>query len=212
MDMLYPQGRILVFCKAPQPGMVKTRLQPRLSAEQCAQLHARLAQHTLQTAVASRVAAVELWCAGEIRHPFFQYCCERYGIEYRLQQGEDLGARMLDALATTLRSSAFAVIIGTDCPALEKSHLQTAALFLADDSPRIMLGPASDGGYVLLGSNRVVSRIFTDIDWGGPEVLKQTRLRLQTTDFMCSELEALHDIDRPEDLHHLPAALKAEFC
>jgi rSAM/selenodomain-associated transferase 1 len=211
-QMKYPQGKILVFCKAPEPGAVKTRLQPAFSPVQCAQLHARLAQHTLQTAVDSGVAEVELWSAGDPEHPFFKECERRCGVGLKQQQGADLGMRMTHALQTALHSSAFAIIIGTDCPALGTAHLQAAAGFLADNSEpqaaRVVIGPAFDGGYVLFGADRTVTRAFENIDWGSNRVLQQTRDRLHNPHTLYKELETLWDVDRPEDLQRLPALLK----
>jgi rSAM/selenodomain-associated transferase 1 len=211
--MLYPQGKILVFCKAPEPGSVKTRLQSVLSPAQCAQLHARLAQHTLQTAVDSEVAEVELWCSGATEHAFFKKCAQHYGTELRQQQGSDLGARMAHALQTALGSCAFAIIIGTDCPALQAAHLRAAAGFLAAASrdprlTRVVIGPAADGGYVLFGADRAVTEAFENIDWGSDKVLQQTRACLHNPHTLYKELETLWDVDRPEDLKRLPAWLK----
>lgn len=210
--MQYPEGKILVFCKAPEPGKVKTRLQEALSAQQCAELHTRLARHTLQTAIESGIAAVELWRAEDIEHPFFQDCARRYGITLRQQQGTDLGARMAQALRNALESSAFAIIIGTDCPALGSDYLGRAAAFLAgaggeNNAPRAVIGPATDGGYVLFGADSPLDRAFENIKWGGSEVLRQTRARLQDLRASWKELEPLPDIDRPEDLQHVPAKL-----
>jgi uncharacterized protein len=211
--MQYPKGKILVFCKAPEPGSVKTRLQSVLSPAQCAQLHARLAQHTLQTAVDSAVAEVELWCAGTGEHAFFKECAHHYGIELRQQQGPDLGARMAHALQTALSSRAFAIIIGTDCPVLGADYLQTAAGFLAQGnrdprSTRVVIGPAADGGYVLFGADRAITDAFQNIEWGSDKVLQQTRAHLHNPHTLYKELETLWDIDRPEDLKQLPASLK----
>jgi uncharacterized protein len=206
--MQYPQGKILVFCKAPEAGSVKTRLQSVLSPGECAQLHARLARHTLQTAVDSGVAEVELWCAGE--HVFFNECARYYGIGLMQQQGSDLGARMAHALRTALDSRAFAIIIGTDCPVLGADYLRTAAGFLAEAnrdslSARVVVGPAADGGYVLFGADRATGA-FENIEWGSDKVLQQTRARLHNPHTLYKELETLWDVDRPEDLKRLPAA------
>lgn len=206
--MQYPAGKILVFCKAPEPGTVKTRLQGRLSPAQCAELHARLARHTLQTAADSEVAEVELWGAGDLTHPFFKECARRYGIELKRQQGPDLGASMAQALQSALSSSAFAIIIGTDCPALGSDYLRTAARLLADgtgdnQTAHVVLGPASDGGYVLFGADHPINEAFENIDWGSDKVLQQTRERLQNPKIRYRELETLWDVDRPEDLQRL---------
>lgn len=191
---------------------MKTRLRGALSPQQCAELHARLARHTLRTAIESRVAQVELWCAEDIEHPFFQQCAQRYGIALQRQQGADLGVRMARALRNALESSAFAIIIGTDCPALGNGHLGRAAAFLrgaagGSNAPRVVIGPATDGGYVLLGADSPLDRAFENVEWGGSQVLRQTRTRLQGLRASWKELEPLPDIDRPEDLKHLPAKL-----
>jgi uncharacterized protein len=189
---------------------VKTRLQGALSAQQCAELHAVLARQALQTAVDSAVAEVELWCAGDIEHPFFSDCARRYGVVLRRQEGANLGARMAHALQIALRSCGFAIIIGTDCPVLDAGYLRRAAALLAGEksgnrNPRVVIGPATDGGYVLFGANGPLDRAFENIEWGGSEVLRQTRERLQELRVTWKELESLPDIDRPGDLKHLPA-------
>jgi rSAM/selenodomain-associated transferase 1 len=190
---------------------VKTRLMAFLSPAKCSQLHASLAQHTLKTAVDSRVAKVVLWSAGYPEHPFFKECKRRYGVGLERQQGADLGMRMAHALQTTLHSSAFAIFIGTDCPALETAYLQTAAGFLADNkdpsATRVIIGPAVVGGYVLFGADRAVTGAFENIDCGSNKVLQQTRDRLHNPRTLYKELGTLWDVDRPEDLQHLPAWL-----
>jgi rSAM/selenodomain-associated transferase 1 len=211
----HPQGRILVFCKAPQPGLVKTRLQPLLSAAQCAQLHEYLTEHTLQTALAAKICPVELWVTDE--HPFFADCKKRYPLSCHLQRGDTLGQRMAYALQQTLQTVRFAIIIGTDCPCLHSRHLLTVASYLADNPRTAVLGPAEDGGYVLLGAGQDMPEVFTDISWGSNQVLQQTRDHLHNLGIKYKELEPLWDIDRPEDLQRLrncltvPENLKA-FC
>ncbi|HEX5056042.1 MAG TPA: TIGR04282 family arsenosugar biosynthesis glycosyltransferase [Gammaproteobacteria bacterium] len=208
-DMEYPRTKILVFCKAPEPGKVKTRLQGALSAAQCAHLHVALARWALQTASDSGLGETELWCAGDLGHPFFKECAQRYGVALRQQQGPDLGARMADALQSALLSAASAIIIGTDCPGLDKTYLQQAAAFIENGGPaaRVIIGPATDGGYVLFGANSAVGEAFKNIAWGSDKVLQQTRDRLHNLNIPYRELETLWDVDRPEDLQRLPAWL-----
>jgi rSAM/selenodomain-associated transferase 1 len=211
----YPQGRILVFCKAPQPGSVKTRLQPLLSAGQCAQLHEYLTEHTLQTVLTAKISPVELWFTDE--HPFFAECKKRYPLSCHTQQGDTLGQRMANALQQTLQTARFAIIIGTDCPCLHSRHLLAAAECLAGDLYTAVIGPAEDGGYVLVGARQNIPEIFADISWGSNQVLQQTRDRLHNLGITYKELEPLWDIDRPEDLRRMhncitvPENLKA-FC
>ncbi|HEX7027318.1 MAG TPA: TIGR04282 family arsenosugar biosynthesis glycosyltransferase [Gammaproteobacteria bacterium] len=204
MNLHYPQGRILVFAKAPVPGEVKTRLQPRLSMQQCAQLQQRLIEHTLHTCVDSGLCAVELWCAGDSAHPFFRDCLQRYPVDLQVQHGDDLGTRMLNALERTLQHAKFVLIVGTDCPALQAEHLRAAAETLgAKMRDHVLFIPAEDGGYVLLGASCAPPELNSNIVWSSGDVMARTRRNLVAADIDFTELDPLWDVDRPEDLARL---------
>ena len=194
--------RILVFAKAPQPGDVKTRLQSCLSPFDCAQLHRSLTAHTLQVVCDSELAPVELWCTPTTEHPFFLECVELFPVRLQLQDGGDLGARMKRAFRGTLTACEHVLIVGTDCAVLDRAYLLSAfdALQSGDD---VVLGPAEDGGYVLIGANRIHDALFGKIDWGSDQVLCQTREVLKELRWSWSELEPLWDIDRPADFSRL---------
>lgn len=196
--------RILVFAKAPIAGQVKTRLHTRLSPIACADLHRVLSLHTLKTACESRLASVELWCTPTISHPFVQECVKRFLVEPHLQLGSDLGERMHHALNHSLRNNEQVLIVGTDCPLIDKPYLSSAfeVLQQGDD---VVLGPAEDGGYVLIGMKRFDRALFEGVSWGTERVLKQTRAALFRLGRSWSELEPLWDIDRPDDLSRLCA-------
>lgn len=214
-------SRLLIFAKAPISGKVKTRLMPHLSAAECARLHRRLIVRTIRTAITADLGMVELWCAPECGHPFFTACARHLGVALRVQQGEDLGQRMNLALEAKLKEVEAAIIIGCDCPALDARYLKQANNALTGEAP-VVLGPAEDGGYVLIGVHRaaligmrrtsdngvrrIVPKIFKDIAWGGPTVLTQTRERLRACGLHWRELAPLWDIDRPADLARLRAA------
>jgi rSAM/selenodomain-associated transferase 1 len=195
----FPNGRLLIFAKAPVLGRVKTRLIPALGADGAAALHERLCHAALAQATAARLAPVELWCHPDTRHAFFTACRAMYGVELHEQRGADLGARMHNAFDHAFESSRYAVTIGTDCPDLTVGDLQNAFRALEDGYDAV-LGPAVDGGYVLIGLSRPVPDLFTEIDWGSDRVLAQTRARLADLDLRAKELPPRHDIDRPEDL------------
>ncbi|UCE89352.1 MAG: TIGR04282 family arsenosugar biosynthesis glycosyltransferase [Pseudomonadota bacterium] len=194
---------IMVFAKAPTPGEVKTRLIPALGAEGAAGLQRRMTRHTLETACALSDATVELWCAPGIDDSFFAGCAADFPVALRLQQGQSLGERMLKGFRSALAQSELAILIGTDCPRLGPDTLRAARDVLAQDG-RGVLVPALDGGYVLIGLNRVADRIFQDIDWGTDQVLRQTRERFRDLRWKCGELPAMRDLDRPEDLREFP--------
>ncbi len=193
--------RLLVFARAPVPGAVKTRLIPALGPDGAAELHARLLERTLETAHAAACAPVELWCTPDLDHPAFEAAAGRYGVTLRTQPPGDLGQRMQQALAATLADAGRAVLVGCDGPALTPQDLADA--FTALDDHDVVLGPAEDGGYVLIGARRVSPVLFDGIEWGGPRVLRQTRGRLVALGWRWHELRMLWDVDRPDDLDRL---------
>jgi hypothetical protein len=175
--------RIIVFAREPRAGQVKTRLVPILGAAGAARLYARLLARTLATARSARSGAVELQWA---RH----------------QRGADLGARMLHAFRQGLRRAARVILIGADCPALRARDLRRAARWLAGGADAVF-APAEDGGYALIALRRVSPRLFDGIEWGGGQVMAQTRARLAALGWRWRELPEVWDVDRPEDVRRL---------
>lgn len=190
---------VVVFARAPVPGEAKTRLIPRLGARGAAHLHATLIERSLETAQVAGLGRVELCCAPDTAHPFFAACAERYGAVLTAQTTGDLGARMLCAFDRLVPRAGPALLIGTDCPALTPAHLREAAAALAAGHDAV-LGPAEDGGYVLVGLGRTSPRVFDGIEWGGPDVMRETRTRLAALGWRWHELAELWDVDRPADL------------
>jgi len=207
-DYRYPDGRILVFARAPVAGEVKTRLAAHIGKQAAASVYRQLLCATLDMASASGLAPLELHVASQPGHPLFQSLADRWPLEIRLQQGVDLGQRMYCALQSALRESAFAVLIGTDCPAMNAAYLQRACQPL-DDGSAVVLGPADDGGYVLIGVRSCDERLFRDVPWGSNRVLQLTRERLQALQLQYTELDSLWDLDRPEDLRRWRSLVSA---
>lgn len=190
--------RIIVFAKAPVPGLVKTRLAPRLGAAGAAALHARLVERTLATAATSGVGPLELHCAPDVTHPIFHACAKRFGTTLVAQTGGDLGDRMFAACRDRLPG----IIIGSDCAALTADHLRQAANRLKNGEDAVFI-PTEDGGYALLGLTRIDPALFDRIPWGTETVMGCTRERLRGLGWRWAELETLWDIDRPEDYDRL---------
>jgi hypothetical protein len=199
---VFPGAHLLVFAKAPVPGQVKTRLISALGEAEAARLHKRLVCHTLEAVMEGQFAPVSLWCSPTPDHPFFQNCRLTYGVTLYCQQGNDLGERMAHAFEETLKGSATAVLIGTDCPSLSAKDLKTAFEVLCHGSDAV-LGPAEDGGYVLIGLRRPAPGLFVDMPWGSELVLAETRARLHALNLRFHELPRRWDVDRPEDLMRL---------
>ncbi len=105
---------------------------------------------------------------------------------------------MYNALLLGLKSYSKVLVVGSDCPFIDEAYLQQALASL--NQADVVLGPALDGGYVLIGAGRVHPEWFSGVKWGSAKVLAQTRERLESTGSNWRELEALTDIDRPEDL------------
>lgn len=185
------------------PGKVKTRLIPALGADGAAALYRRLTRHALATAVESKLGEVILFCAPDTRHSFFRRLKSDFHIPLRSQKGVDLGERMLNAMNFALGRHHSAILIGSDCAELDGAYLQRAAASLNIDDVPVVLGPAADGGYVLIGATRVDPGLFSGVPWGSGQVLEITRSRLRALEWRFSELETLGDIDRPEDLARL---------
>jgi len=193
---------VVVFAKAPRPGIVKTRLVPLLGAEGAAALHARLVKHALETARAASFGHIELHCAPDTNDAFFRFCAGHYGVTVSAQAQGHLGARMLSAFESALVAHARVLLVGSDCPALTARHLRQAERTLRDGTDAV-LGPCEDGGYALIGLRRVEARLFEGIAWGGDSVMPETRTRLSELGWRWRELETLWDVDRPEDYERL---------
>ena len=102
------------------------------------------------------------------------------------------------------------MVIGSDIPALHASHLRAASLAL--DENDVALLPADDGGYVLIGCRAWPAAPFRDVDWGGRQVLEQTRQRCRAQGLSLWEGETLWDVDRPEDLERLDRERPGFYC
>ena len=188
---------VAVFGKAPIAGQVKSRLIPALGAQGAARLHRSLVLRTLAAVQEARLGPVTLWCAPDTLHRFFRALREQ-GVECRAQVGDDLGERMRNTLCATLPMPT--ILVGTDCPPLQSSHLRAAADALLRGNDAVFI-PAEDGGYVLIGlSAPALPALFEGVLWGEGCVMAQTRERLTGLGYSWSEPAVLWDLDRPADL------------
>ena len=197
--------RLVVMARAPVPGRTKRRLIPAIGAERAAALHRAMIRRAVTTALASGVGQVELWCTPSTGHEVFRTLQCETPVLLCTQTGPDLGARMHAAIRA--RPGA-AVVIGTDCPFLEPDALVRAAGALRSAGADVVLAPAFDGGYVLIGTDRPRPELFAGVEWGTDRVLAQTRERARAARLRFLELEAHRDVDRPEDLEALAGVLR----
>jgi len=200
--------RIILFAKAPVAGRVKTRLIPALGADGAAALARRMLDHALNIAGEADVGSLELCASPAPTHPDWQNIPLPAGIETSDQGDGDLGVRMGRAAQRGLANGQSVLLIGADCPALGVQHLRTAAAALKTDDAVLL--PARDGGYLLLGLKTHAASLFEDMPWSTAQVAELTLARMTALGWRVTVLDALPDIDRPEDLIHLPAAFRVE--
>jgi hypothetical protein len=196
---------IIIFTRYPEPGNVKTRLVPFLGKEEAARLHRLLAERIIArvlTLEEMRPVRISLHYTGSTRSRMEEWLGRRILLEE--QSGSDVGRRMDASLgAACARGTARTVLIGTDCPAMSPGLLARALDRLR--TRQVVLGPAWDGGYYLVGVNRTLDPgqrrlLFEDIDWGTPGVYHQTVQKIMRAGIPFTVVSTLNDIDRPEDL------------
>ena len=193
---------VIVFAKAPVPGLAKTRLIPALGAAGAAALAERLLLQATAAAVAAQLGPVELCVTPDTRHNSFQALAQQHGLSLAEQGEGDLGQRMQRALQRQLRHHNQVLLMGTDAPALDAALLRVAAARLHGCDAVFV--PALDGGYALVGLSRPQPGLFTGMSWSTPQVMQDTRERARAAGLRWAETTAVADIDLPADLHHLP--------
>jgi hypothetical protein len=202
--------RLLIFARAPEAGRTKTRLFSVLSPQQAADLHAAFVRDVVARHQAPG-RLVTLYQAEADPHALWTELAEAHpALRFEVQAGADLGHRMAGALAAALAADprAAVVLIGADSPTLPPHVVDAAFAALRQDS--LVLGPATDGGYYLVGARDAVPDIFSGPRWGQASVLAET-LDLAAG---LALRPALTDVDRPADLawlgRHLPLLAEAQ--
>ncbi len=188
--------RLLVFLRAPRVGQVKTRLARDVGAPRALTLYRDLVERVLGSLAAIR--NVQLCFTPDDAAPEVSPWL-RPGWTAAPQGDGDLGLRLIHALGRAFDEGAQrVVVIGTDAPEIGSSDIADAfAVLEATDG---VIGPAPDGGYWLIGLNRSVPAIFTDIPWGGPGVLAATEAAGVAAGLRIRRLRWLADIDTGADL------------
>ena len=201
-DIINQDTALLVFTKTPAPGEVKTRLLSVMDAQQAAAIQVELLQRTLDTAQRSAADRVELWCTPTTQHPVLRDLARRFSLTLRTQEGGNLGERMCFAMEQALGRYRHAALVGSDCINLAAADIDLALEQLASGSD-VVLGPALDGGYYLVGLSGLYPQLFAGIEWGTDTVLQDTRARVAQLGLKLYELPVRRDLDRPEDLPYL---------
>ena len=197
--------RIAVFAKQPLPGRVKTRLIPALGAEGAARLAAEMLDRTIAEALATGLA-VEL-CGDPDAAGWYEGPAEPSA------QGEgDLGERLARAARRAIAGGDNVLLIGADCPSLDRHRLRADARSL--ETHHAVLHPAADGGYALLGLGRFDPSLFDAIPWSTAAVAAETVARIAALGWSLDLRETLRDVDEPADLDPIPLdrAKAAPLC
>lgn len=197
---MQPEKTVLCFCKYPDPGMVKSRLAKDLGGELAAAVYRVMLEHTVQT-ISAGDHALALHCFPDTQHAFFEYCSNKYDIPLYKQQGSSLGERMFHAICTHLKDGQPVVLVGSDCPELALDHINEAFRLLKAGND-IVLGPARDGGYALIGVTRIDGLVFEGISWSTGQVLEQTLSNINALRWKSSCLPEVRDVDTLEDYQY----------
>ncbi|WP_035560348.1 TIGR04282 family arsenosugar biosynthesis glycosyltransferase [Hymenobacter sp. IS2118] len=193
------KAHLLIFARVPALGLVKTRLAAGVGEAAALAIYQELLGIT-RTAVLESGVATTVWLAGTAgSEPTETEAREWAGIPVRCQAAGDLGQRMTAAFAAAFAAGAGRVaIIGTDCPGLRESHLTQAFALL--DAHEVVLGPATDGGYYLLGMRQPQPELFLNKQWSTASVLADTVADAGRLGCQVALLPALHDVDTAADL------------
>ena len=189
---------LIIFTRNPELGKVKTRLAKGVGAENALSIYKTLLEHT-------RDVVSQINCTRRVGYsvkirPTDIWPSEDF--EKFEQEGDDLGDRMYRAFAKAHQDKFSKVlIVGSDLYDLQPKHIEAA--FEALDSHEVVIGPAQDGGYYLLGMRNIIKEVFYNKPWGGDTVFEATMKDLEG--YSVHQLETLNDIDYAEDLKGYPA-------
>ena len=195
--------KIVVFIKAPKPGFVKTRLAVSMGNQEACRAYELLAHHFLNQLSACQNVELRFTPdnAVDAMTPFLK------SSHWTMKpQGEgNLGERMARAMHQALDEADAVLIFGTDCPYVESYDVETAIEALL--SSEVVIGPAADGGYWMIGFRNAEPKIFTNISWSTDQVLGQTYDTIKKLGLNCFQLRTLEDVDDLESWERAAAML-----
>ena len=196
------QEQLIVFSRYPEPGTTKTRLARALGDQGAAEMQKKLTEYTvLQVRLFLQLSPVEAIISydGGSLEQIQKWL--GHDFKYQAQGKGGLGQRMAKAFGAAFKKTyKRVVIIGTDCPGLQARHMAQAFESLRHKD--LVLGPATDGGYYLIGLRHFEQSLFKEIPWGTETVLTKTLNIAAQKGLSLEILEKLSDVDRPEDLKH----------
>jgi rSAM/selenodomain-associated transferase 1 len=189
---------VIIMCKAPVPGFVKTRLSPPYSADEAAVIHRAMAETVIRRA--SKLFSNVCIASDDVEHPFFN----QFQLDKASQGDGDLGARMTRLMVQAFADGAESVLfLGTDSPHMAEPRLLQAVELLSQFD--MVAGPVEDGGYDLIAMNKPYVELFEAIEWGSEHVLSETMKRAEVLGVTVGQLEVSFDLDTAESLERAAA-------
>jgi uncharacterized protein len=201
---------LVVFAKAPIVGQVKTRLIGALTPEQVTELYVCFLQDTfamMEAVQAEREQLSLVLCYTPADELEAFEAADLEGCLMLAQQGQDLGERLQNCFADLFAAGFHSIVIlGADSPTLP-DEIVIEAFDRLMQSGAIVIGPSTDGGYYLVGSNQAQPELFAQINWGSETVLAQTEVRAAALKLDVSRLPEWNDVDTPADLEIMQAQI-----
>ncbi len=191
------ERHLCLFARTPRMGKVKRRLAATLGADGALAAHEALLRGAITRCFDGK-GRQELWLTEVEQMPDWLIAAEAAGqFEIREQSAGDLGERMWDVLRQGLLRSRRCVLFGSDCPDIDAGYVAAAFEALADSD--LVIGPAEDGGYGLIGLRRPLPGLFLDMRWGDAGVLQRTLNRAAVAGASVTLLPVIYDVDRIDD-------------
>ena len=195
----------IVLSKAPTPGLVKTRLIPVLGEQNACEIYGQLLtrlENTLRELSTTKKTHIALWIAGDCEHEAFRSWADIATLYKQPAPDDlssiDLGVRMAIAVKSALSRGRIPVLIGVDVPNLDMPYLSDCLQQL--ESHDLVISPAEDGGYGLLGMKQFYTELFENKLWGTDSVFAETKRDIQRLKILAKYLPQVWDVDEPEDV------------
>lgn len=202
------KSTLIIFAKYPEPGKVKSRIASELGAERAAEIYSRIAKAVIEKVSTSDTHRTIIFYDPPERENEIKLWLGINKHSYERQPGSTIGEKMSNSFRDVFsRGAEKAVLIGTDIPEITAGTVN-AAFGLLDETD-VVLGPAEDGGYYLMGLRNPEPLLFRDIEWSTNLVLSQTIDRIKERKLSYNLLQTLKDVDTAGDIDQdLVAALK----
>jgi len=198
MVKLCMSAKVLLFMKTPVPGKVKSRLAKDIGDEKAASLYSGILKHCISECVNSGFET--LLYANEDPSNFLKEASLE--LNFKIQRGKSIGEKMSVAFEEESDGENAIILVGSDIPGINSRLLESAVEGLSTHD--IVLGPAMDGGYYLIGMKKYYPEVFENIKWSSSSVLGSTIDRINNQGLTYILLEELRDIDTIEDLNYFP--------